>query len=152
MNRMMHGTSVELNGDGGLRTLQSWRGGREMFGRSVKPNLPSASTSRHGCEAQLSGRRSCVCYSRLWTAVRNRGCLEREEASALLASYPKGEAAEAQRLGGPDQRVERSLLWTSFRAMDMLLGPTGRLCDRLNLGLQNGRSPGFFCFFRNKIR
>jgi hypothetical protein len=41
----------------------------------------------------------CVCYSRLRTAVRNRGCLECEEASVLLASYPKEEAAEAQSLG-----------------------------------------------------
>ena len=31
--------------------------------------------------------------------MRNRGCLECEEASVLLASYPKEEAAEAQSLG-----------------------------------------------------
>ena len=49
-----------------------------------------------------------VCYSRLWTAVRNRG---REEASVLLASYPKEEAAEAQRLGetGSTSREESAL-------------------------------------------
>ena len=104
-------------------------GGRQVFGRLVKPNLPSASTSRHGCEAQLSGRRSCVCYSRLWTAVRNRGCLEREEASALLASYPKGEAAEAQRLGetGSKSREESALDLVSRNGY-AAAGPTGRLC------------------------
>ena len=31
-------------------------------------------------------------------------------------------------------------------------GPTGRLCDRLKLGTQNGLSPEFFCFERNKIK
>jgi hypothetical protein len=37
--------------------------------------------------------------------VRNRGCLECEEASVLLASYPKEEAAEAQRQEKLPQRV-----------------------------------------------
>ena len=31
-------------------------------------------------------------------------------------------------------------------------GPTGRLCDRLKLGTQNGLSPEFFCFERSKIK
>ena len=60
-----------------------------------------------------------MCYSRLRIAVRNRGCLECEEASVLLASYPKEEAAEAQSLGETaSTSIYRSPLWTSFRAME----------------------------------
>ena len=78
--------------------------------------------------------------------MRNRG---REEASVLLASYPKEEAAEAQ---SPGEAVSKSI----ESALDLVshngyaaAGPTGRLCDRLKLGTQNGLSPEFFCFERN---
>ena len=54
--------------------------------------------------------------------MRNRGCLECEEASVLLASYPKEEAAEAQsRLGGEtaSASIEESALdLRLFRAME----------------------------------
>ena len=81
---------------------RSWRGGRQVFWRRVKPNLSSASIPRHGCEAQLPWRRPCACATLGCGPLCNRGCLEREEASVLLASYPKEEAAEAQSLGETD--------------------------------------------------
>ena len=65
---------------------------------------------------------------------------------------PKEEAAEAQSLGeAVSKSIESALDLVSHNGY-AAAGPTGRLCDRLKLGTQNGLSPEFFVLKETKSK